>query len=306
MKAAIIGLGQTECQESDCANSRRDRAPVKNNTGTEVLLHSRRPTSILSGMRWVVGALILSAVGYMLRRLLWKELPKQHVPSGLAPLGTARRAVYDGFAPEIEARVAMLGISLNDAFEERNAGRFDIAWRMVRLSVSEWYGVEKILSGLLNTLSKHLPKARYVVTPRNIHAHRFLSKSMVDYVRVHELLDQFVFSSQGRYQLQLRLLNRAVEIVTEEFRSAYHQAQRAGDSSPEIWTEIDLDFHDFDLIAKEAVLAFRALLTSLPPAALPQLAHDLESLLRGRVRARPAPAHNEDEIADPDSHSSRF
>jgi hypothetical protein len=256
-------------------------------------------------MRWIVGVLILTAVGYLLRRLLWKELPKQHTPSGLAPLGTERRAVYDAFAPEIEARIAMLGISLNDAFEERDAHRFDIAWRMVRLSASEWYGVEKILTGLLNTLAKHLPEAQFMVTPRNIHAHRFLSKPMVDYVRVHELLDQFIFSSQRRYQLQLRLLSRAVEIVTEEFRRTYRLAQQVGDSSAEVWTEIDLDFHDFDLIAKEAVLAFRALLISLPPAVLPKLALDLDSLLRGKVRARPVPvpAHDDGGFATKQSHS---
>jgi len=240
-------------------------------------------------MHWVVGAVILTAVGYLLRRLLWKELPRQSAPSGLAPLGTARRVAYDGFAPEIEARVAMLGISLNDAFEERNAGRFDIAWRMVRLSASEWYGAEKILTGLLNTLSRHLSNAQFMVTPRNIYAHHFLSKSMVDYVRVHELLDQFVFSSRRRYQLQLRLLSRAVAIVTEEFQRTYRHAQRVGDTSPEAWTEIDLNFHDFDLIAKEAVLAFQALLICLPPDVLPRLSADLDSLLRGKVRARPVP-----------------
>ena len=240
-------------------------------------------------MRWVGGILVLAAVGYLLRRLLWKELPKQSLPSGLPPLGTVQRVVYDGFVPEIEARIAMLGISLNDAFEERNGGRIDIAWRMVRLSASEWYGVEMIITGLLNTLARHLPKAQYMVTPRNIHAHRFLSKSMVDYVRFHELLEQFVFGSRRRYQLQLRLLSRAIAIVTEEFQSTYRDAQRLGDTSKEAWTEIDLDFHDFDLIAKEAVLAFRALLTCLPPDVLPKMSHDLDSVLRGRVRARPVP-----------------
>jgi hypothetical protein len=183
----------------------------------------------------------------------------------------------------------MLGISLNDAFEERDAGRQEMAWRMVRLSASEWYGMEKIITGLLNTLTKHLPEAQFVVTPRSIHAHRFLSKPMVDYVRMHELLDQLVFGSQRRYQLQLRLLRRAVEIVTGEFRRTYRLAERIDDTSAEAWSQIDLDFHDFDLIAKEAVLAFRALLASLPPSALPKLAVDLDALLRGRVRARSLP-----------------
>ena len=238
-------------------------------------------------MRWVVGLLILGFVAYLLRRALWTKLPSQRAPAGLAPLGSERRAVYDGFTPEIEARIAMLGISLNDAFEERDAGRHDMAWRMVRLSASEWYGIEKIISGLLSTLTQHLPEAQFVLTPRSIHAHRFLSKPMVDYVRMHELLDQLVFSSQRRYQLQLRLLRRAVEIVTGEFRRTYHQAERVGDSTTEVWSEIDQDFHDFDLIAKEAVLAFRALLASLPPSDLPKLALDLEALLRSKVRVRP-------------------
>ena len=254
-------------------------------------------------MRWVLGALILAAVGCLLRRLLWKQLPKQHAPAGLSPMGTARRVVYDGFAPEIEARIVMLGISLNDAFEERNAGRFDIAWRMVQLSASEWYSVEKILKGLLKALVRHLPNAQYMVTPRNIHAHHFLSESMVDYVRVHKLLDQFVFSSYRRYQLQLRLLSRAVAIVTEEFESSCRRAQWVGDSSADVWTEIDLSFHDFDLIAKEAVLAFQALLICLHPNALPKLSFELESLLRGKVRARPLPATDEDGFSRKESQA---
>jgi hypothetical protein len=240
-------------------------------------------------MQWVVGVLILVGVGILLRSLLWTKLPEQRAPAGLAPLGSDRRAVYDGFAPEVEARIAMLGISLNDAFEERDAGRHDMAWRMVRLSASEWYGMEKIVAGLLNTLTKHLASAQVVVTSRSIHAHRFLSKPMVDYVRMHELLDQLVFSSHRRYQLQLRLLRRAAEIVTGEFRRTYRQAERTDDRSAEVWNQIDVYFHDFDLIAKEAVLALRALLACLPTSVLPKLSLDLNALLRARVRTRALP-----------------
>jgi hypothetical protein len=240
-------------------------------------------------MQWMVGIMILAAVGFLLRRLLWTKLPEQRPPAGLPPLGSERRAVYDGFAPEVEARIAMLGISLNDAFEERSAGRHDMAWRMVRLSASEWDGIEKIVAGLLNTLTNHLANAQVVVTSRSIHAHRFKSRTMVDYVRMHELVDQLVFSSRRRYQLQLRLLRRAAEIVTGEFHFTYRRAERTGDQSPDIWNQIDLSFHDFDLIAKEAVLAFRALLACLPPSVLPKLSLDLNALLRGRVRTRSRP-----------------
>jgi len=237
----------------------------------------------------MVGILILAAVGFLLRRLLWIKLPDQRPPAGLARLGPDRQAVYDGFAPELEARTAILGISLNDAFEERDAGRHDMAWRMVRLSASEWDGMVKIVAGLLDTLAKHLPDAHVVVTPRSILAHRFKSKPMVDYVRMHELLDQLVFSSRRRYQLQLRLLRRAAEIVTGEFRRTYRQAERTDDRSAEVWNQIDLYFHDFDLIAKEALLAFRALLACIPLSVLAKFSLDLNALLHGRVRTRTVP-----------------
>jgi hypothetical protein len=237
----------------------------------------------------MVGILILAGVGFLLRRLLWTKLPEQRPPAGLAPLGAERRSVYDGFAPEVEARTVMLGISLNDAFEERDAGRPDMAWRMVRLSASEWDGMEKIVASLLDTLAKHLPDAQVVVTPRSIHAHRFKSKPMVDYVRMHELLDQLVFSSRRRYQLQLRLLRRAAEIVSGEFRRSYRQAERTDNPCSEVWNQIDLYFHDFDLIAKEALLAFRALLACLPLSVLPKLSLELNALLHGRVRTRSLP-----------------
>jgi hypothetical protein len=240
-------------------------------------------------MHWMVGILILAGVGFLLRRLLWTKPPEQRPPAGLAPMGPERQTVYEGFAPEVEARTAMLGISLNDAFEERDAGRPDMAWRMVRLSASEWDGIEKIVASLLDVLAKHLPDAQVVVTPRSIHAHRFKSKPMVDYVHMHELLDQLVFSSRLRYQLQLRLLRRAAEMVSGEFRRSYRQAERTDDQSSEVWNQIDLYFHDFDLIAKEAVLALRALLACLPLSVLPKFSLELNALLRGRVRTRSLP-----------------
>jgi hypothetical protein len=238
-------------------------------------------------MHFLLGFLVLVGVGFLLRRLLCFEPQDQHAPAGLAPLDPNRQAVYEGFAPEVEARTAMLGISLNDAFEERGAGHDEMAWRMIRLSASEWDGMAKIVTGLLNTLAKRLPDAQVVVTPRSILAHRFKSRPMVDYVRMHETLDQLVFSSRRRYQFRLRLLRRAAEMVTGEFRHIYRYAERTDPRLPEIWNQIDLYFHDFDLIAKEALLAFRALLGCLPLSVLPRFSLELNALLHGRVRTSP-------------------
>jgi hypothetical protein len=77
--------------------------------------------------------------------------------------------------------------------------------------------------------------------------------------------------------------------VTGEFRHTYRYAERTDDRSPEVWSQIDLYFHDFDLIAKEALLAFRALLACLPLSFLPKFSLELNALLRGRVRTRSLP-----------------
>lgn len=234
-------------------------------------------------MHWLAGVLVLGGVGFLLRRLLWITSKDQSASTGLVPLGVERQAVYDSVAREIEARTAMLGVSLNDAFEERGVGRHDMAWRMIWLSASEWDGMVKIITGLLDVLAKHLPNAQVVITPRSIPAHRFKSKPMVDFVRMQELLDQLVFSSERRYQLQLRLLRRAAELVAGEFRRIYRDAENANDGSSEIWNQMDLYFYDFDLIAKEALLALRALLTCLSLEFLPGFSTDLNALLQRRV-----------------------
>ena len=196
-------------------------------------------------MRWLAGILILTGVGFLLRRLLGVNSALARAPAGLAPLGPERQAVYDGFASEVEARTAMLGISLNDAFEERDDGRLEMAWRMVSLTASQWDSMANIAAGLLDVLAENLPKAQVVVSPRSIHADRFKSRTMVEYVRMHELLDQLVFSSRRRYQLQLRLLRRAAEIVTGEFRLTYLQAEKTSDQSLQVWKQMDLAFHRY-------------------------------------------------------------
>ena len=77
--------------------------------------------------------------------------------------------------------------------------------------------------------------------------------------------------------------------MTGEFRHTYRRAERTDDRSPEVWNQIDLSFHDFDLIAKEALLAFRALLVCLPLSVLPKFSLELNALLRGRVSTRSLP-----------------
>jgi hypothetical protein len=242
-------------------------------------------------MNWVLGGLILAGVGLVLRRMLGLGARNNPRLAGLARLGPELHAVYHPVAQEVETHAAILSISLNDAFEERAALHHDMAWRMVRLSAGEWDRLAEMLMALLNILAKRATNAHLAVPARRIVPDHFKSRVMMDYLHMHELLDQLVFNSHRRFQLQIRLLRRAIETLTKEFRYTCRYLERIQDRSPEVWIRLDLYFHDFDLIAKETLLAFRALLACLPPAALADLTADLRTLLQPGVRTLPAHAN---------------
>jgi hypothetical protein len=241
-------------------------------------------------MNWVYGGLILMGVGLALRRVL--GLGKRHNPrlAGLAHLSPELHAIYHPVAQEVETHAAILSISLNDAFEERAALHYDIAWHLVRLSAGEWDRLAGTLMALLNILAKHTTNGHLAVPARRIVPDHFKSRVMTDYLNIHELLDKLVFHSHQRFQLQIRLLRRAIETLTKEFRCTCLYLERLQDRSQEVWIRLDLYFHDFDLIAKETLLAFRALLACLPAAALPDLTAELRAVLEPGVRTLPVQA----------------
>jgi hypothetical protein len=241
-------------------------------------------------MRWVVGALgggFLLLFGYALRRFLNLQGASAGRPCGWVHLTVERESIYQSVALEIETQASILGVSLNDAIEERDLGKQEIAWRLVGLADCEWERLAQIANGLLNALGKYMPAARVVVPVRNIASHRFKSPAMVDYARMHEVLDQFVFRYKLRFQLHIRVLRRAVETLTSEFGQTYRSVLRTGASSNGVWNHLDLCFHDFDLITKEVLLAFRAFLASLPDEELEALATDLNALVVRGVRTTP-------------------
>jgi hypothetical protein len=239
-------------------------------------------------MLWILGGLILLAVGVLMRRVLRLGGERSGNGRGLAPLSPERQPIYDSLALELETQAAILGISLNDAFEERDSGNQEIALRLVQLALGEWNRLAELVAALLKTLAKHMSSAQVVVPLRGIVAHRFKSATMINYVRMHELLDQLVFGFTLRFQLHLRVLRRAVETLTAELRQRYRYAERIESQSAELWKQLDLYFHDFDLVAKESLLALRALLHCLPDSALPGIETDLKAAIARGVRSTSA------------------
>ncbi len=235
-------------------------------------------------MRWLIGVLILAVVAMLLRRILHMGARGKTRAGGLGSLRTDRQAIYELFAQEIEARTAILGITLNDAFGEREGNRHEMAWHVVRLAMGEWDRLKELVVGLQSILSKFLPGTNGIVPVRRVAVGHFKSRPVMDTVGLHEFLDQILFRSKSRFALQLRLLSRTSAILNKEFKRACREGAITLDSSEELWTRLDYYFHDFDLIAKETLLAFRILLRCQSPERARELAVDLQSLFERSTR----------------------
>jgi hypothetical protein len=230
-------------------------------------------------MTWVLQAGVLLAVGFLLRYALHMDAPKPRPRRGLPLLSRDREPIYEPVARDLEIEAGILGVSLNDAFEERDSGNAEIAWRLVRLSASEWSRLAETTTALLSVMAKYMPVARVSSPVRRLLPERFKSQNMIDYVRLHEMLQQFVFRSKLRFQLHVRILRRAVDTLSAEFRHLYRTAERSEERSPELWRLLDLHFHDLDLLMKETLLAYRTFLLALPDNELRNFATDLRAQL---------------------------
>ncbi len=241
-------------------------------------------------MQWVLGIIVLVGVALLLRRLLHMEGAAKPPVNGLAPLRSDLQAVYRPLAQEIEAHAMILGITLNDAFGEREENRHEMAWRVVRLAVGEWARLAELVVGVQTILTKFVPATNGIVPLRRVASGHFKSREVIDYVRLYEFLDQVLFSSKHRFSLQLRLLVRASALLGKSFRHACREGERTLDSSEELWSHLDCFFHDFDLIAKETLLALRTLLVCQSPEAVEEIALDLRALLESSMRVSLSPS----------------
>jgi hypothetical protein len=242
-------------------------------------------------MQWVGGVLVLATVAVLLRRALRMGGRRAKVRArAQESLRADLQAIYAPVEQEVFARITILGITLNDAFGERQANRHEMAWHIVRLAMGEWERLTELIVGLQDLITKFLPGSIGVVPARRIAVNHFKSLTMKDYVGLYEFLDQILFRSKLRFALQLRLLSHGSAALGKEFSRACRDGSLSYDSSDELWCRLDYYFHDFDLVCKETLLAFRTLLVCQSSQGAQVLALDLIDLLDRGMRVSVSPA----------------
>jgi hypothetical protein len=230
-------------------------------------------------MVWPECIAVLATVGLITRRLLGLSVlgPRSSPPA------RERERLSRGITLELRAQTAILAVALNDAMEERDCGHPELARSTLHLAAAQWDQQAETVLLLLHAVTRHLTMARLALPPRALVPEYFKSECMRGYLALHDSADQFVFRSKPRFNLHVRGLVQALARLSDDFAEAQSAAHMEPD--PSSWTRLDDDFHDFDLLSKEALLTVRSFIASLPSAALQSFAAEVQPVLRRSVRA---------------------
>lgn len=240
-------------------------------------------------MIWALEIGVLFAVALVLRRAL--HMGRDTSSQGAVPRHrkTSYSPLVSPLASEIEAHVTILGVLLNDAIEEQDSGRPGNAQQVLGLFGSEWGRFVEMIVNVQNLSLRYLPTVQYPIDARILDARSFRSQPMGEFLSRHRLLDQFVFRSKLRFQLHLRLLRRATAALNESFEEINRDAGNNRRLFNWLLAQLDLYFHDLDLLAKETLLGFNSEMAYLPAAALEDMAGELAALTSSSVLTLPSP-----------------
>lgn len=241
-------------------------------------------------MVWILEIAVLLVVAAVLRRTLHmgKDKPLREGPQRFRR--PANNPLCSSLISEIDTHTTILGVILNDAVEELAAGNPDIARRMLSVFDSERERLVELVISLQNLSLKYLPTTQYPIEARSLNPVSFRSKPVSDFFKRHGVLEQFVFRSKLRFQLRLRLLRRATVMLNESFEVLKPHAKRDVQTFGQTLAQIDLYFHDLDLLTKETLLGFSTELASLPESLLEDLAAELLVLTNRNTVASPLAA----------------
>jgi hypothetical protein len=229
-------------------------------------------------MVWVFEFGILAVVAVVLRRALHMgktSAPREATPRFRRP---ANNPLCSLLSSEIDTHTSILGVALNDAIDELTAGKTETARLMLGVFNSERERLVELVIDLQNLSLKYLPTVQLPIEGRSLDPGSFRSEPVSEFLRSHNALEQFVFRSKLRFQLQLRLLRRATALLNESIEEAICSSAADIAAFGATLAQLDLYFHDLDLLSKETLLGFSTELASLPGDVLEEVSAEIAAL----------------------------
>jgi hypothetical protein len=241
-------------------------------------------------MLWVFEIGVLLVVGAALRRILHMGKNKAPIEAALRFRRPANNPLCSSLVSEIDTHTTILGVVLNDAIGKLASGNAEIARRMLNVFDSERERLVELVINLQNLSLKYLPTTQYPVETRSLDPESFRSQPVSAFFNRHGVLEQFVFRAKLRFQLQLRLLRRATVLLNESFEELKLQTETEVQAFGRTLAQLDLYFHDLDLLTKETLLGFSTELASIPPDLLEDMAAEILVLTSRNTVASPLAA----------------
>ena len=223
-----------------------------------------------------LGTLLI--VAFVLRRALHMGQKAPSQESGSRFRRPRNNPACFPLASEIEAHTSILGVVLNDVIAEQGSGHGEAGLTMLNLFDSERERLVELVVSVQNLSLKYLPSVQYPLEPRTLDPGYFLSKPLSEFIARHGILEEFVFRSKLRFQLHLRLLRRATALLNESFEIIRHDLGADSMLFDCALPQIDVLFHDLDLLTKETLLGFSAELACLPDAEKDALVTEVSAL----------------------------
>lgn len=219
-------------------------------------------------MDWVLAASALLLVAYVCRRILRLDQPPARAwrPAAL-PLN--RFQIYRTAAQEVETQTGMLSVTVNEALGDYGAGNGATAVAHMMLAIEQWNLLAQLVGNVLKTVTENMPQVGTMASYREINPANFQSRAMAELMKSGGKLHQVIFHSKGRFDFRVQLIRSSLETLSAEFRSTFTPTEPEAQFSAAKWRDLDPTHHDYDLIAKEALLAVRDFLGALPEPAIP-------------------------------------
>ncbi|MDE3178639.1 MAG: hypothetical protein KGM47_03180 [Acidobacteriota bacterium] len=241
---------------------------------------------MLLGMHWALAVVALGSTGYVLRRILRLDEPRQAGPS-IARLTQPLEKIYHPVAEEIETQTVILGVTLNDALGAVHSGHAETALAHVCLATGQVELLSRSALIILSSIAKYYPEASAVAHTRVLTPRHFQSRAMIDFMENGGKLHQFIFRSKPRFLFHVQVIQQTLETLSRDFKASYNACELSPESSPAMWGEIAPVYHDFDLMVKEALLAFRSFLPALPDSSLPAFSAEIiKRMSQASVRSK--------------------
>jgi hypothetical protein len=238
-------------------------------------------------MVWIFEIGVLLVVAAALRHILHmgkNKAPIEPTPRFRRP---ANNPLCSSLVSEIDTHTTILGVILNDAIEELASGNAEIARRMLNIFDSERGRLVELVINLQNLSLRYLPTMQYPLETRTLDPVSFRSQPVNEFFNRQGVLEQFVFRAKLRFQLQLRLLRRATVLLNESFEELKLQTETEVQGFGWTLAQMDLYFHDLDLLTKETLLGFSSELASIPADLLEDMAAEILVLTSRNTVASP-------------------